>query len=246
MKKLICLTLASLVSLSAVFAQADHHSAGPLFYGQSIGLVASDAPAVLSAMDKWRNSEAGKSAPNTVVLLQNIVNGEYKSTHGINIFYPNGASMDASMKLYAGNKDWADFQKTLSSLVEPEWENTYSIIRAKVKEGDVSSSNRVSMVYAITVTDPAGFMMAFDKLWDSSAIQDFPGEVYLGQSIASGMMPGTHLVTFVADSRGKLTEAIVAMQSSKESAAYMAAAAGTRKVEATNMFSEIKRWSNGS
>ncbi len=170
MKKLVCLTLASLVSLSAVFAQADHHSAGPLFYGQSIGLVASDAPAVLSAMDKWRNSEAGKSAPNTVVLLQNIVNGEYKSTHGINIFYPNGASMDASMKLYAGNKDWADFQKTLSSLVETEWENTYSIIRAKVKEGDVSSSNRVSMVYAITVTDPAGFMMAFDKLWDSSAI----------------------------------------------------------------------------
>ena len=139
MKKLVCLTLASLVSLSAVFAQADHHSAGPLFYGQSIGLVASDAPAVLSAMDKWRNSEAGKSAPNTVVLLQNIVNGEYKSTHGINIFYPNGASIDASMKLYAGNKDWADFEKTLSSLVEPEWENTYSMrddIKGMLKEDD--------------------------------------------------------------------------------------------------------------
>ena len=245
MKKLIGLTLASLVSLVTAFAQADDHSTGPLFYGQSIGVVASDAPAVLAAMDKWRNSKTGKSAPNTVVLLQNIVNGDYESTHGVNIFYPNGASMDASMELYAGNKDWADFQKTLNSLVDFEWENTYSILRAKVKEGDVSSANRVSMIYAITVTDPAGFMKAFDKLWNSSAIQDFPGEVYLGQFIASGMMPGTHFVTFVADSRGKLTEVIVAMQSSKESAAYMQAAAGMRVLDATNMFAEVKRWNNG-
>jgi hypothetical protein len=245
MKNLTTLALVSLISFSAAFAQSDDHSTGPLFYGQSIGVVASDAPAVLAAMDKWRNSKTGKSAPNTVVLLQNIVNGEYKSTHGVNIFYPNGAAMDASMKLYAGNKDWAEFQKTLNSLVEFEWENTYSIIRAKVNDGDVSSANPVSMVYGITVTDPAGFMTAFDKLWNSSAIQDFPGAVYMGQSIASGMTPGTHFVTFVADSRGKLTEAIVAMQSSKESAAYMAAAAATRKLEATNMFSEVKRWANG-
>ena len=57
MKKLIGLTLASLVSLVTAFAQADDHSTGPLFYGQSIGVVASDAPAVLAAMDKWRNSK---------------------------------------------------------------------------------------------------------------------------------------------------------------------------------------------
>ena len=58
-------------------------------------------------------------------------------------------------------------------------------------------------------------------------------------------MPGTHFVTFVADSRGKLTEAIVAMQSSKESAAYMQSAAGMRMLDATNMFAEVKRWTNG-
>ena len=50
MKKLIGLTLASLVSLVTAFAQADDHSTGPLFYGQSIGVVASDAPAVLGQM----------------------------------------------------------------------------------------------------------------------------------------------------------------------------------------------------
>lgn len=246
MKNLICLILASLVSLSAVFSQADDHSAGPLFYGHSIGIIASDAPAFLAAMDKWQNSKTGKSTPRTVVLLQNIVNGDHKSTHYVNIFYRNGAAMDASRELVEGDKDWAEFQKTLNSLVEFEWENTYSIVRAKVKEGDVSSANRVSMHTVFTLTDPAGFMTAFDKLWNSSAIQDFPGEVYMGQAIASGMMPGTHTVTFVADSRGKLTEAFVAMQSSKEFAAYMGAAAVTRELNSTSMFSEIKRWSNGS
>ena len=80
---------------------------------------------------------------------------------------------------------------------------------------------------------------------NSEAIQNFPGTVYLGTSIASGTMPGTHFVTFVADSRGKLTEAIIEMQSSDEMAAYMESASESRYLEATNMFFELKRWSNG-
>jgi hypothetical protein len=246
MKKLVTICLTALISFATTIAVADDHAnSGPLFYGQSMGFVASDAPAVLAAMERWRNSKAGKAAPNTVVLLQNIVNGDYRSTHGVNIFYPNGAAMDASTKLLEGNKEWAEFQRTLFSLVEFEWENTYAILRAKANDGDVSSTNPVSIVYGITVTDSATFMSAFNKLWNSAAIQEFPGAVYLGASIAAGTMPGTHFVTFVADSRGKLTEAMMAMQSSKEMANYMESASGARTPEATNMFFELKRWANG-
>ncbi len=159
--------------------------------------------------------------------------------------YRNGAAMDASEKLLRGNKGWAEFQRTLGSLVEFEWENTYAILRAKVNEGDVSNTNPVSIVYGITVTDSAAFMLAFNKLWNSAAIQEFPGAVYLGESIAAGTMPGTHFVTFVADSRGKLTEAMMAMKSSKEMASYMEIASGARALEAINMFFELKRWANG-
>jgi hypothetical protein len=246
MKKLVTICLTALISFATTIAVADDHAnSGPLFYGQSMGFVASDAPAVLAAMERWRNSKAGKAAPNTVVLLQNIVNGDYRSTHGVNIFYPNGAAMDASTKLLEGNKEWAEFQRTLFSLVEFEWENTYAILRAKANDGDVSSTNPVSIVYGITVTDSATFMSAFNKLWNSAAIQEFPGAVYLGASIAAGTTPGTHFVTFVADSRGKLTEAMMAMQSSKEMASYMDSASGARTLEATNMFFELKRWANG-
>lgn len=246
MKKLICLTLASLVSLSVAFAQADDHaSSGPLFYGQSFGFVAEDAPAVVAAMDKWRNSKAGKSGPNTVVLNQNIVNGDYKSTHAVNVFHPNGAAMDASMAISRGSKGWAEFQATMDKLAEPEWENMYSILRAKANEGDISSRNPVSITFAFTVTDPAGFMAAFDTWWETSSVQNFPGNVYLGQSLASGTMAGTHFVTWVADSQGKLMEAMTALRSSKDTATYMEAASGTRTLEATNMSVEVKRWANG-
>ena len=153
--------------------------------------------------------------------------------------------MDAAAELYAGSKDWSAFQNAFQSLVETEWENTYAIMRAKANAGDVSSSTPVSIVYGFTVTDPAGFMSAFDKMWNSEVIQNFPGGVYFGQNIAAGTVPGTHFVTFVADTRGKLTEAIMAMQNSNDMAAYMQAVGSSRKVEAINMFSEVQRWSNG-
>lgn len=236
---------AALLVLSGGLSADDHASNSPLFYGQSFGFVAKDAGAVVAAMEKWRSSKAGKAGENTVVLIQNIVNGDYDSTHAVNVFYQNGAAMDASAAASNGTKEWAEFQSSMAELTEREWENMYAILRAKVKDGDVSSPNPVSMIFAITVTDPSGFMPAFDAFWNSSAVQDFPGAVYLGQSLASGMMPGTHFVTWVADSRGKLVEAMGAVRNSAETQAYMAAANGTRTLEATNMSMEVKRWVNG-
>ena len=88
-------------------------------------------------------------------------------------------------------------------------------------------------------------MSAFDAFWNSSAVQDFPGAVYLGQTIAAGMMPGTHFVTWVADSRGSLVEAMQAVRNSPDANAYRVAVSGKRTLEATNMSIEVKRWVNG-
>ena len=124
-----------LLAVNNVLAQGQH--ALHTFYFFDV-----TSPAgVVAAMDKWRNSKAGKSAPNTVVLIQNIVNGDYKSTHAVNVFYPNGAAMDASMAISRGSKGWAEFQATMDELAEPEWENMYSILRAKVNQGDISPAS---------------------------------------------------------------------------------------------------------
>jgi len=241
MKKLISLVL---FSLSTSFAVADDHASGPLFYGQSFGFVADNPAAVVAAMDKWRSSDVGKATPNTVVLLQNLVNGDYKSTHQVNVFYANTAAMDESAKAVANDRGWRTFQSSMQKLTEPEWENTYAILRAKVSEGDITSANPVSIVYSLTVTDAPAFMSAFNQMWGSAAIQNFPGAVYFGQNIASGPIPGTHFITFVADSRGKLMEAVTKMQASEQMAAYLSQIGDTRKLEQTSMTVEAKRWAN--
>jgi hypothetical protein len=237
-------TLGLVTSLMLGSASLSAEASKPLFYGQSVGVIASDAPAVLEAMDAWRTSKDGKAGNNTVVLLQNVVNGDYNSTHQVNIFYPDGAAMDQSAQTTASSPAWKEFQSALRKAARPEWENTYAILRAKMKPGDISSSTPTSIIFAITVTDGARFMRAFDDFWGSPAIQEFPGAVYLGEVIAAGAMPGTHFVTFVADTRGKLTEAMMALQGTEAMASYTAAASGTRTLEATNMTAEIKRWVN--
>ena len=110
--------------------------------------------------------------------------------------------MDVAAELYAGSKDWAAFQGAFQSLVETEWENTGAITRAKVNADDASCATPVTIVYGFTVTDPASFVSAFDKMWNSGVIQKLPGTVYLGQNTATGTMPSTHFVTFVADTLG--------------------------------------------
>ena len=139
-----CISAALLV-FSAGLNADDHGSNSPLFYGQSFGFEAEDAGAVVAAMEKWRSSKAGKAGPNTLVLLQNLVNGDFDSTHGVNVFYQNGAAMDASVAASSGTEEWAEFQASMAKLTEGEWQNMYSIIRAKVKEGEVSSANPVTM-----------------------------------------------------------------------------------------------------
>jgi len=60
---------------------------GPLFYGQSYDFVVRDPAAMLMVMDEYRASQTGKKTPNTVVLSQNIVNGDYASTHQVHGFF---------------------------------------------------------------------------------------------------------------------------------------------------------------
>ena len=88
LKQIISILILTLFTTQASAAE------GPLFFGQSYGFVVSDLAAMLMAMDEYRESETGEKTPNTVVLSQNIVNGDFTSTHQVNVFYPSTAAMD--------------------------------------------------------------------------------------------------------------------------------------------------------
>ena len=79
---------------------------------------------MLKAMDEYRASETGEKTPNTVALSQKIVNGDYASTHQVNVFYPSTAAMDQPLTLNMASTDWAGFLGKLRSASVNEWENT--------------------------------------------------------------------------------------------------------------------------
>jgi hypothetical protein len=215
---------------------------GPLFYGQSYGFVVSDPAAMLKAMDEYRASETGEKTPSSVVLSQNIVNGDYVSTHQVNVFCPSSAAMDQSLTLNMASTDWATFLRKLRSANVNEWENMYAIMRAKVQKDPATMQNPISLIYAMTVKNPADFMPAFDTLWSSETMSKFQGNIYLGRNLASGNVKGTHFVTFVPENNAALIDGIMAMQTSDAMKSYVNAVSEARTIEATNVSIELKRW----
>ena len=140
---------------------------------------------MLKAIDEYRASEAGEKTPNTVVLSQNIVNGDYASTHQVNAFYPSTAAMDQSLTLNMAFNDWATFMGKSRSASVNEWENMCAIMRAKVQKYPTTMQNLLSLIYTMTVKNPADSMRAFDTLWNSEAMGKFQGNIYLGRNLAS-------------------------------------------------------------
>ena len=66
-------------------------------------------------------------------------------------------------------------------------------------------------------------MTTFDAFWNSSAVQDFPGAVYLRQTILyREMMPGTHFVSSGWQTgRGKLVETMRAGAGTQHHGVYV-------------------------
>ena len=86
-------------------------------------------------------------------------------------------------------------------------------------------------------------MPAFDTLGNSEAMGKFQGNIYLGRSLASGNVKGTHFVTFVAENNAALIDGIMAMQTSDAMKSYVNAVSKARTLEAINVSIKLKRWS---
>ena len=88
----------------------------------------------------------------------------------------------------------------------------------------------MTLIVGLEVTDRAAFLKAFDKLWNSAAIKDFPGGTYFGDFIADGDAPATHWVSFFAKVMTSLSAGMDAVWGSKAMAAYLQDANACRKV----------------
>ena len=179
-------------------------TADPLFYGQSYGFVVSDPAGFVAAMDEYRASEAGQSSPAMPVLVQNIVNGDYASTHQVSVFYPSTEAMDRSVAINSASPDWSKFQGKIRQLARPEWENVYAIQLAKVKKDPTTLDNAVSIVFAMTVTDVAEYVSAFEILLESDEVKDEEVSIDISDDLAyrnknDDMLDGESLESLMDD-----------------------------------------------
>jgi hypothetical protein len=86
------------------------------------------------------------------------------------------------------------------------------------------------MLFGLNVTNQAAFMEALNKLLDSSAAANFPGNMSFGQILAMGDTEGTHWVSFQAPSVGTLLKGVDTFMKSSDFAAYAKNAATFREV----------------
>ena len=226
MKNFLTLCAGLLVCSAAI---ADNHMpAQQTIYGQYYSLVVSDPAAVVDAMQKYRASATGQKMQSSVTLSQNIANGELQGTHAVNVFYPSTEAMDATMRVTSGSADAAAFRQAMQGAATIEAENLFTMLISKINQEDIE--NPASMLFGLNVTDQAAFMKALNKLLDSSAAANFPGNLFFGQILAMGDTEGTHWVSFQASSVGALITGVDTFMKSSDFAAYAKNADSFREV----------------
>lgn len=243
MKNLQIILLSIMIFVLPITSYSDgHEGTSPLFYLQSFGFVTDKPSEVVGALDSWRESETGRTSPTSVSLVRTSANGEDKTTHILDVTYPNAKTMDAVSALVADNEEWSDHQDAMNALTEPTWQAMFSVLKVKANSGDISGDNPTSVIYDFTVTDASGFLSAFNVFWNSATVQNFPGYVNFGETLSAGTKYGTHFIGWAANTRGELLEAMENVRSSEDLSKYMKDASGTTNMEAVTMQTRIKQW----
>ena len=145
-------------------------------------------------MKQFMASPSGQNIPVSVALVQNISNGDNTATHQINVVYPSLEVTEQSNAAYAQSADGMRYMTTLRQSADHVSENMFSMEMAKMNVDLSGQTGAVSMLTLMSVSDPATFTKAFQKLMASSSAGDFPGDIYFGRIIGAGENPATHWI----------------------------------------------------
>lgn len=227
MKRTLLLCLAIALSGAAL---ADNH-AQPTVYGQYIGLIVSDPAAVVAAMKKYRQSATGQKLSSEVTLSANVANGSDRATHTVAVFYPSAAAMEADMAASLGSSDRAAFVSAMTDAATIETENVFTQTRSRINDENLGGAGVASMLFGLTVFDAGRYNQALDTIMNSDAAAAFPGNMFAGQVVAMGNVPGTHWVSFQARDMGTLLSGVETFMNSGDFANYAKGAREFRRVE---------------
>jgi hypothetical protein len=227
MKRIFLLCLAVMLSGTAL---ADNHSQ-PTVYGQYLAIVVSDPDAVVAAMQKYRQSPTGQKLSSNVTLSANLANGTDQATHTIAVFYPSAAAMQADMDASRDSSDRAALMSAMRNASSIEAENVFTQTMAKINDETLGGAGGATMLFGLTVFDNARYQQALETILGSDAAAAFPGNMFSGQVVAMGEVPGTHWVSFQSKDVGTLLSGVETFMNSSDFANYAKDASEFRRVE---------------
>lgn len=169
--------------------------AGPGWEMTSFSTTPQQAPAIVSAIDKWMQNE-GKDYPGQVLLQAHEADGSDPATHSVVVLYDSVAQQEAFSQQVEGSEAMMAAWMELMDAFGQNAQQVASVRGAFVKNwGDVNGDDTVWMNHAITTQDPAGVVAAMDGWMSSASGSKAPGQTRLSAVVAGGMGAPSHIVS---------------------------------------------------
>ena len=167
-----------LLTLTILLTVPFSAQAGQLWNVLELEVEAGEAGEVLSAMDKFRETDTGKTGQSTIHLHQSLVNGANPATHSIVALYPSRAEYEKITTAASQTDDFPKLVKTIRKVAKPIADRSNETIKGW---GTVSNSDKVWAVIYLTVKNPMLFLQSMDKMMTSESSQAFPGQIWLSR-----------------------------------------------------------------
>jgi hypothetical protein len=163
----LTLALGLLVSVQAF--------AAPSFKIYEVTVPSTKQAIVLGAIDKFMNTEKGKSYKGSLHVNAVLANGVSPTTHTFVLLMDSMADIAEWENSLPGNPDIMEFWTTLEANATPVDEYMGSLIKTW---GDISNEDRIWQVTRFYTTDPLNMLSSMDKMFDDLG-KKFPGQTGL-------------------------------------------------------------------
>ena len=222
MKKIIMLMFGIAAMTSGLVYADDHVLPEPVFpfYGLAYEFEATNPAGVVAALTTLKASATGKAFPGNIALHQSVANGESSATHSVGVYYPSLEAMDLGQGSGGLNADLLTFSMAMRESSSSVSERMFRVIRGKPAPELGTNVGGYQMLIQLEVTDSAGFMRAFDKLWNSKEFASFPGGISFGD-YAAGAGRATHFVSFTTADLKSMYEGNDAINGSSAMSSYL-------------------------
>jgi hypothetical protein len=227
------------LALAGLLLLGQSAAAFPTWSAIAFATTPQNAPQVVAAADKFMNSAIGKEFPGLLLLQVHMADGDNPATHSFVPLYKSAAEREAYAQKVMADPAWADFQATMTRVVQPVSNVMYRTLKSW---GEVVDTDLVWMSFAFDVKDPAGFTAAIDKFIASETGKKFPGQVHLEGVIAGGMSPVTHSISVGYSSEAEMETWGESLMGNADWAAYLKTARANSQMLGASMSYDVKSW----